>query len=105
MAAPRRNDLLLQFQADILGVPVLRPANTETTAFGAAALAGLGVGLWQSEAELSSLWTLERRFEPAMRRVEAAARRARWTQAVERSRNWALSIVISRAARIDRSPC
>jgi glycerol kinase len=85
------NDLLLQFQADILGVPVLRPANTETTAFGAAALAGLGVGLWQSEAELSSLWSLERRFEPAMRRLEADARRARWTQALERSRNWALS--------------
>ena len=95
-----RNDLLLQFQADILGVPVLRPANTETTAFGAAALAGLGVGLWQSEAELSSLWTLERRFEPAMRRLEAEARRARWTQALERSRNWALEPVISPAARI-----
>ena len=72
-----RNDLLMQFQADLLGVPVLRPTNTETTAFGAAALAGLGAGFWQSQAELASLWTLEKRFEPLMPREEAA-RRARW---------------------------
>jgi len=84
-----RNDLLMQFQADLLGVPVLRPANTETTAFGAAALAGLGVGFWQSQEELASLWKLERRFEPRMSRDEAARRRARWSQAVERSRDWA----------------
>jgi glycerol kinase len=84
-----RNDLLLQFQADILGVPVLRPVNTETTAFGAAALAGLGVGLWQSEAEIAALWSLERRFEPRMPAAEAGARRGRWTQAVTRSRSWA----------------
>jgi glycerol kinase len=84
-----RNDLLLQFQADLLGVPVLRPANTETTAFGAAALAGLGVGFWQSQEELASLWTLEKRFEPRMSRDEVARRRARWSQAVERSRAWA----------------
>jgi len=84
-----RNDLLLQFQADILGVPVLRPTNTETTAFGAAALAGLGVGLWQSEDELAALWSLERRFEPRMPAHESGARRARWTQAVERARHWA----------------
>jgi glycerol kinase len=84
-----RNDLLLQFQADLLGVPVLRPANTETTAFGAAALAGLGAGFWQSQEELAALWTLEKRFEPQMARDEAARRRARWSQAVERSRAWA----------------
>ncbi|HET9863961.1 MAG TPA: glycerol kinase GlpK [Steroidobacteraceae bacterium] len=84
-----RNDLLLQFQADVLGVPVLRPAITETTAFGAAALAGLGVGLWQTEEELASLWSLERRFEPRMSALEAGMRRARWAQAVERSRGWA----------------
>jgi glycerol kinase len=85
------NNLLLQFQADILGVPVLRPVNTETTAFGAAALAGLGAGLWQSEAELASLWTLERRFDPLMGAAEAAARRARWSEALARSRGWAKS--------------
>ena len=86
-----RNDLLLQFQADLLGVPVLRPVNTETTAFGAAALAGLGVGFWQSQQELAALWSLDKRFEPHMPRAEAARRRARWHQAVERSRNWARS--------------
>ena len=86
-----RNDLLLQFQADILGVPVLRPANTETTAFGAAALAGLGAGLWQSESELAALWTLQRRFEPRMSASEAGTRRARWTQALQRARGWAAS--------------
>jgi glycerol kinase len=84
-----RNDLLLQFQADILGVPVLRPANIETTAFGAAALAGLGVGFWQSEAQLAAMWSLERRFEPRMSAHEAGSRRARWNQAVERARHWA----------------
>jgi glycerol kinase len=84
-----RNDLLLQFQADLLGVPVLRPVNTETTAFGAAALAGLGVGFWQSQSELAALWSLEKRFDPRMPRAEAAQRRARWRQAVERSRAWA----------------
>ena len=84
-----RNDLLMQFQADLLGVPVLRPVNTETTAFGAAALAGLGIGLWQSEQELAALWRLDRRFEPGMKAAEAVARRARWRQAVARSRDWA----------------
>ena len=84
-----RNDLLMQFQADLLGVPVLRPTNTETTAFGAAALAGLGIGFWQSQSELTSLWKLEKRFEPHMPREEAARRRDRWRQAVERSRAWA----------------
>jgi glycerol kinase len=84
-----RNDLLLQFQADLLGVPVLRPVNTETTAFGAASLAGLGVGFWRSQAELTALWSLEKRFEPRMSRADAARRRERWSQAVERSRGWA----------------
>jgi glycerol kinase len=84
-----RNDLLLQFQADLLGVPVLRPANTETTAFGAAALAGLGAGLWENEAEIASLWKLEKRFEPAMSRDAAGARRERWNEALAHSRGWA----------------
>jgi glycerol kinase len=84
-----RNDLLMQFQADLLGVPVLRPVNTETTAFGAAAFAGLGIGLWQSSEELASLWRLEKRFEPQLARDAAAERRGRWLQAVDRSRSWA----------------
>jgi glycerol kinase len=86
-----RNDLLLQFQADLLGVPVLRPTNTETTAFGAAALAGLGTGFWQSQDELASLWSLEKRFEPRMSRADVATRRARWNEALARSRGWARS--------------
>ena len=85
-----RNDLLLQFQADLLGVPVLRPVNTETTAFGAAAFAGLGLGLWQSQAEVASLWRLDKRFEPRLARDAVMGRRARWRQAVERSRDWAM---------------
>ena len=89
MAAPRATICCMQFQADLLGVPVLRPTNTETTAFGAAAFAGLGIGFWQSQAELTSLWKLEKRFEPQMSREEAGRRRARWSQAVERSRSWA----------------
>jgi glycerol kinase len=84
-----RNELLLQFQADLLGVPVLRPTITETTAFGAAALAGLGIGLWQDEAEIASLWKLEKRFEPRMSQDAAGARRARWNDALARSRGWA----------------
>jgi glycerol kinase len=83
-----RNDLLMQFQADLLGVPVLRPVNTETTAFGAAAFAGLGIGFWQSQQELASLWRLDKRFEPRMPREEAARLRERWRKAVERSRAW-----------------
>jgi glycerol kinase len=83
------NNLLLQFQADLLGVPVLRPVNTESTAFGAAALAGLGAGFWSSEDELAALWQLDRRFEPQMLRAHAAARRERWSEAVARSRGWA----------------
>ena len=84
-----RNDLLLQFQSDLLGVPVLRPVNTETTAFGAAAFAGLGIGLWQSQGEVASLWRLDKRFEPRLERDAVMGRRARWRQAVERSRDWA----------------
>jgi glycerol kinase len=84
-----RNSLLMQFQADLLGVPVLRPRNTETTAFGAAALAGLGCGFWASQEELTSLWHLDRLFEPRMNAAEASDRRGRWNQALERSRRWA----------------
>ncbi len=83
------NDLLMQFQADLLGVPVLRPKVLETTALGAAYLAGLTVNLWKSRDELAHHWQLDRRFEPRMPREEAQAKLARWREAVARSRGWA----------------
>jgi len=84
-----RNDLLMQFQADLLDVPVVRPHVTETTALGAAYLAGLEVGLWQDEAELVALWKVDRRFEPAMAPARRATLFAEWHRALERSLNWA----------------
>lgn len=83
------NDAMMQFQADILGVPVVRPEVTETTALGAAFLAGLAVGFWSDDAELKSLWRVDRRFEPGMGAAERAARLGTWRRAVERSRDWA----------------
>jgi glycerol kinase len=84
------NDLLMQFQADLLGVPVVRPRILETTALGAAYLAGLTVDLWKSRDEIARQWQAERRFEPRMGAAERASRMARWREAVKRSRNWAM---------------
>jgi glycerol kinase len=75
----------MQFQADLLGIPVVRPKVTETTALGAAYLAGLAVGVWRDTDELASQWQVERRFEPAMDRARAAERMARWEQAVRQA--------------------
>jgi glycerol kinase len=83
-----RNDLLMQFQADLLGVPVVRPLVTETTALGAAYLAGLAEGFWSSREEIESLWHAERRFEPAMAPELRAELRARWARAVEHAKGW-----------------
>ena len=83
-----RNDLLMQMQADFLGVPVVRPRVTETTALGAAYLAGLATGFWQGADELASQWAMDRRFEPAMGHEARADKRARWRQAVERAKGW-----------------
>jgi glycerol kinase len=83
-----RNDLLMQFQADLLGVPVVRPKVTETTALGAAYLAGLAVGFWETQEEIAAQWTCERRFEPAMASDRRAELLARWSRAVERSKAW-----------------
>jgi glycerol kinase len=83
------NDLLMQFQADLLGVPVVRPKVLETTALGAAYLAGLTVDLWKSRDELARQWKAERRFEPRMSSAERETRMARWREAVGRARNWA----------------
>jgi glycerol kinase len=83
------NNLLMQVQADFLGVPVVRPKVTETTALGAAYLAGLACGFWKDEAEIASLWSRDRVFEPKLSRDAAAARMSEWKRAVERSRGWA----------------
>jgi len=83
-----RSDLLMQFQADILGVPVVRPALLESTALGAAYLAGLGVGYWQDEAEIDAQWKGERVFNPQMAALERGRLRARWAQALSRARDW-----------------
>jgi glycerol kinase len=83
------NDGLLQHQADIMQLPVVRPEVTETTALGAAYLAGLAVGVWKGREEIMGHWKVDRRFEPKMSLDEAAAIRARWADAVRRSRGWA----------------
>lgn len=82
------NDLLMQFQADLLQAPVVRPKIIETTALGAAYLAGLAVGFWQDTAEIQKVWQAERIFEPKMARGEVDARRERWKAALERSKQW-----------------
>ncbi len=82
------NDLMMQFQADVLGVPVVRPRVTETTALGAAYLAGLATGFWASPDALRAKRQGDVRFEPRMDTNERAERRGRWQRAVERSKNW-----------------
>ncbi|MGZ9030784.1 MAG: glycerol kinase GlpK [Burkholderiaceae bacterium] len=84
-----RNDLLMQFQADVMGVPVVRPVVTETTALGAAYLAGLATGFWAGTDEIAALWRAERRFEPSMSVDRRDAMVDQWRRAVERSRRWA----------------
>jgi glycerol kinase len=81
------NDFLCQFQADILGIPVVRPVITETTALGAAYLAGLAVGFWKSEKEIAGQWQEEKRFEPKMKKSERDRLYEGWQQAVARVRS------------------
>ena len=82
------NDLLMQFQADLLGVPVARPKNVETTACGAAFLAGLAVGFWKDESEIEAIREVDHVFEPAMSDDKREALRNRWSKAVERCKGW-----------------
>jgi glycerol kinase len=83
------NDALMQFQADLLDVPVLRPVVAETTALGAAYLAGLAVGYWENLDDVSRNWQLERRFTPAMPAAERDERYRQWQRGVERAKGWA----------------
>jgi glycerol kinase len=82
------NDTLMQFQSDILGIPVVRPEQTETTALGAAYLAGLGVGFWGDLKEIARIPRPERRFVPQMKRSQAESLRRRWNEALSRSKRW-----------------
>jgi glycerol kinase len=82
------NELLMQFQADVLGVPVIRPLVTETTALGAAFAAGLAVGFWADEEELRERWALGRRWEPQMEEARREREYAQWKKAVTRSFDW-----------------
>ena len=83
------NDLLMQMQADLLDLPVERPRQSETTALGAAFLAGLAMGLWDTPLDLQACWKLDRTFEPRITQAERQARYSRWQEAVVRSRGWA----------------
>ncbi len=83
-----RNDFLMQFQADILNIPVVRPANTETTSAGAAYLAGLATGFWSGTEELSELWRPDHTFEPGMDQDERERLLAGWSRAIERASKW-----------------
>ena len=83
-----RNRLLMQFQADLLRVPVVRPQIMETTALGAAALAGLAVGVWPNRESLAALWQAEETFTPAMPQEEILHLQGRWQRALERAKNW-----------------
>ena len=82
------NDMLMQFQADLLGVPVVRPRVLETTALGAAYLAGLATGVWRGTDEIARLWQPGRRYEPRMKRAQAQQRMASWGRALERAKDW-----------------
>jgi glycerol kinase len=80
---------MMQFQADLLGVPVVRPAIIETTALGAAYLAGLAVGFWKDVGEISTQWKVDKTFEPKMAASHVAELRGRWNEALLRSEGWA----------------
>ena len=82
------NNLLMQFQADLLGVSVDRPVVQETTALGAAYLAGLAVGFWANQSDVTANWALDRRFTASDEQAKCDARYSRWKKAVERSLDW-----------------
>jgi glycerol kinase len=82
------NNLLMQFQADLLGVPVLRPRVAETTALGAAYLAGLAVGFWKDRREIARQWQCDRRFTPVASRATRESLLSRWNEALERAKDW-----------------
>jgi glycerol kinase len=93
-----KNDLLMQVQADLLAVPVARPATTETTALGAAYLAGLAAGVWKDAQQIAAGREIERRFEPAMPKSQVSELRGTWRRAVERAKEWERPTSATRAS-------
>ena len=85
------NDLLMQLQADLLSVPVVRPKVAETTALGAAYLAGLAVGYWKSQADIARQWQVDKRFKPAMKPAARVRIAAGWEKALGRAKRWEAS--------------
>ncbi len=83
-----RNDMLMQFQADLLQTPIVRPAITETTSLGAAYLAGLAVGFWKDQEEIKSQWKVDKTFHPRQPDSQIARQKERWQQALERAKSW-----------------
>jgi glycerol kinase len=83
-----RNNLLMQLQSDLLGVPVTRPSNPETTVLGATYLAGLAVGYWPDQETIAKQWQVDRRFAPQMDSKERDRRREKWSRALERASHW-----------------
>jgi glycerol kinase len=83
-----RSAFLMQFQADVLQMPVVRPAVTETTALGAAYLAGLAVGYWKDIESIVKQWRIEKVFEPKLPRAQVNELRSRWNEALSRARDW-----------------
>ncbi len=97
------NDLLMQFQADIMQVPVVRPKVIETTALGAAFLAGLAVGYWSDVTEIQKVWQTDKVFKPSMSADEVSTRRARWTEALNRAKEWEQQRMTSRGLSREES--
>jgi glycerol kinase len=95
------NNLLLQFQADLLRVPVVRPKVVETTALGAAYLAGLAVGFWKNREEVQKVWQADRTFGPQKSADEAAHSRSRWAEALKRAREWEEHTKIKTVAKVE----
>ena len=96
-----RNDTLLQFQADLLGIPVVRSTGAEATSLGAAFLAGLAVGFWKDLDEIQTRWKVEKEFRPRRATEEMEKLRCQWHEAVARSKGWAEPD--AREVRVDRS--
>ncbi len=92
------NNLLMQFQADLLQVPVVRPKVAETTALGAACLAGLAVGFWNDRSQVQQAWQPDRTFAPSKSPDEVAHRRSRWAEALNRAREWEERTQVKREA-------